>query len=119
MWILRVKRTFKARHFLPLYKGKKEKSHPHKFSVEVEIECKELSKEGYGIDFFEIENYLKEILPEGKDLNDEFKFIASTENFAKWIYYKVKEKFPDVKRVILWENPRFCAIYREDENETC
>lgn len=114
MWILKVKRKFSAAHFLPIYKGKKEKNHLHKFVCEVEIECKKLNKEGYGIDFFEIENYLKKILPEGKNLNEEFEFITSTENFAKWIYYKVKERFPNVKRVILWENPRFCAIYEED-----
>jgi 6-pyruvoyltetrahydropterin/6-carboxytetrahydropterin synthase len=113
-WELVVKDRFSSAHFLEHYKGKCEKMHGHTFEVEVYIKATELDKSGIGIDFTIIKNYLKEILPDHKVLNDVFDFSPSAENLSRYLYYKIKEKYP-VSRVMVWESENAGALYTEDQ----
>lgn len=88
--------------------------HGHTFEVEVYIKAAELDKSGIGIDFTILKDYLKEILPDHKVLNEVFDFSPSAENLSRYLYYKIKEKYP-VSRVMVWESENAGAIYSEDQ----
>ena len=87
--------------------------HGHTFEVEVHLKVDSLDKSGIGIDFTILKAYLKEILPDHKVLNEEFDFSPSAENISRYLYYKVKDKYP-VSKVIVWESENAGAIYTED-----
>ena len=112
-WIIRVKRRFNAAHFLTDYHGKPEPLHGHTWTVEVYIKCEKVDKGGMGVDFIEVDNFLREILPDYSLLNDVFDFSPSAENVAKWIFYKLKERFPSVQKVVVWETDYCGAEYFE------
>ena len=112
-WELVVKEKFSSAHFLEHYKGKCEKMHGHTFEVEVYFRVKELNKSGIGIDFTELKNYLKDLLPDHKVLNEIFDFSPSAENLSRYFYYKIKEKYP-VSKVMVWESYNAGAFYSED-----
>ena len=117
-WIVRVKRKFNSAHFLTDYHGKPEPLHGHTWTAEVYIKCEELDRGGMGVDFVEVDNYLKEILPDYKLLNEVFDFSPSAENVARWLYYKVKERFPNVIKVVVWETENCGAEYYEDKGSS-
>jgi 6-pyruvoyltetrahydropterin/6-carboxytetrahydropterin synthase len=114
-WELVVKDKFSSAHFLEHYKGKCEKMHGHTFEIEAyfKIEENALDKSGIGIDFTEIKAYLKEILPDHKVLNEEFDFSPSAENLSRYLYYKIKEKYP-ICKLTVWESEYAGAVYTED-----
>jgi len=112
-WMIRVKRKFNASHFLTDYHGKPEPLHGHTWTVEVYIEANKLDKGGMGVDFVEVDKLLRDLLPDYKHLNDIFDFSPSAENVAKWIYEKIKEKFPSLKKVVVWETENCGAEYFE------
>jgi 6-pyruvoyltetrahydropterin/6-carboxytetrahydropterin synthase len=112
-WTIRVRRKFNAAHFLTDYHGKPEPLHGHTWTVEVYIRAEELDKGGMGVDFVEVDNYLREILPDYKLLNEVFDFSPSAENVARWLFKKVKEKFPGLEKVVVWETENCGAEYRE------
>jgi 6-pyruvoyltetrahydropterin/6-carboxytetrahydropterin synthase len=40
----------------------------------------------------------------------------SAENICRWIYEEMKKSIPcdlKISRVVLWETPRYCAIYSD------
>ena len=115
-WKIRVKRKFNAAHFLTDYHGKPEPLHGHTWEVEVYIEALELDRGGMGLDFVEIDHFLKEILPDYTNLNDIFDFSPSAENVARWVYLKVKERFPSVIKVVVWETENCGAEYFEENS---
>jgi len=112
-WELVVKEKFSSAHFLEHYKGKCEKMHGHTFEVEVYFRVKELNKSGIGIDFTELKTYLKDLLPDHRVLNEIFDFSPSAENLSRYLYYKIKEKYP-VSKVMVWESENAGALYFED-----
>lgn len=112
-WTVIVKRKFHAAHFLTDYHGSPEPLHGHTWEVELHIKADALDTGGMGFDFVEIDNFLKEILPDYKLLNDLFDFSPSAENIAKWLYYKTKEKYPTLQKVIVWETENCGAEYFE------
>lgn len=112
-WELVVKEQFSSAHFLEHYKGKCEKMHGHTFYIEAYFQVTELNQSGIGIDFTELKEYLKSILPDHKVLNEEFDFSPSAENLSRYFYYKIKEKYP-VTRVMIWESDHAGAVYSED-----
>jgi 6-pyruvoyltetrahydropterin/6-carboxytetrahydropterin synthase len=65
------------------------------------------------VDFLEINAFLKRILPEHRNLNEILHGNSTTERLAKWIYDRVKERFPQVREVWVWETGRFAASYYE------
>ena len=112
-WTIRVKRKFNAAHFLTDYHGSPEPLHGHTWGVEVYIDAHELDKGGMGVDFVEIDDLLKKILPDYKLLNDVFDFSPSAENVAKWIYDQLKPKYPTLRKVVVWETENCGAEYFE------
>jgi 6-pyruvoyltetrahydropterin/6-carboxytetrahydropterin synthase len=113
-WIVRVKKKFQAAHYLTNYKGGNEPLHGHTWEVEVYLKADKLDSAGVGVDFVDIEQYLNEILPNYTCLNDIYDFSPSAENVAKYLYGKIKEKFPQVVKVVVWETENCGAEYFED-----
>ncbi len=112
-WTIRVRRKFNAAHFLTSYHGKPEPLHGHTWEVEVYIGASELDEGGMGVDFVEVDRELKEILPDYTLLNDIFDFSPSAENVARWIYSRMKEKFPTIQKVVVWETENCGAEFSE------
>lgn len=113
-WILKVRDTFQAAHFLREYKGKCEKTHGHTFEVEVQVTVLTLDTTGIGIDFTEIKKTLTEILPDHTLLNDIYTFNPTAENLARQFYQEISKKFP-VRSVTVWESKDASATYFEDQ----
>ncbi|NPA32937.1 MAG: 6-carboxytetrahydropterin synthase [Aquificae bacterium] len=112
-WTIRVRRKFNAAHFLTSYKGTPEPLHGHTWLAEVYIRADELDEGGIGVDFLEVDAYLREILPDYRSLNEVFDFSPSAENVAKWLYEKMKERFPNTFKVVVWETENCGAEYYE------
>jgi len=112
MYILKVRGEFSAAHALKEYKGGCETLHGHNYIVWIEVLVKELPERGYRYDFKEIAQFLREILPDHKNLNEVFNFNPTAENLAFWIFQQVKERYP-IRACEVWENERFCARYEE------
>lgn len=109
---VRVRHTFSGAHYLRRYKGKPEPIHGHNYRVEVVISG-ELNGEEYVVDFLEVKDYLKKLLPQQVNINDFIKGNSTAERLAEWVFKKVKEKYPDVEEVIVWETDEFGASYSE------
>jgi len=112
-WMLRVRDTFQAAHFLKGYKGKCEKIHGHTFRVEVAVAARELDASGLGIDFNFIKEKLAAVLPDHTLLNDIYDFNPSAENLARRLFADLRPFFP-VKEVTVWESDDDSATYSED-----
>ncbi len=122
MYFLKIVDYFAAAHNLINYKGKCEELHGHNWKVEVLVNGDKLDKAGMLIDFKILKKFLKEILDslDHKYIN-ELKFFQgmspSSENIAKFIFEKMKEKLEDtnanVYEVRCWESINSCAIYKE------
>lgn len=113
-YIVRVKREFNAAHFLTDYKGKPEPLHGHTWEIEVFIKADKVDKGGMGYDFLEIQDYLDSILPDYKCMNDIYDFSPSAENIAKYMYEKIKERYPSLQKVVVWETKWAGAEYYEE-----
>ncbi len=113
-YIVRVNKEFEAAHFLTDYHGKPEPLHGHTWKIEVFIRADELDNGGMGFDFLEIDKLLDEILPNYKCMNDIYDFSPSAENVAKYMYEKIKEKYPTLQKVVIWETKRGGAEYFEE-----
>ena len=111
-WELKVKQKFSAAHFLENYQGKCEKMHGHTFQIEVYLKVKKLDEAGISIDFTEIKDYLKTILPDHRLLNEIFDFPPSAENLAKYFFHIIKEKYP-ISKVVIWESDDTAASFSE------
>lgn len=112
-WLLRIRETFQAAHFLKDYGGKCERTHGHTFKVEVVVEVKELKPTGIGIDFADIKKIVNDILPDHTHLNEIFPFNPSAENLARHFYEVLKSRLP-VREVTVWESEDAAATYTED-----
>jgi len=113
-WDLTVSQEFAAAHFLKNYSGKCERMHGHTFKVEVHLAADALDKAGIGIDFTEIKEYLRSILPDHQVLNEAYPFSPSAENLARHFFEHMKERYP-VRRVVVWESKNAGASYSEDQ----
>ncbi|MCS7249813.1 MAG: 6-carboxytetrahydropterin synthase [candidate division WOR-3 bacterium] len=106
-----IRSNFSAAHRLKELMNDEE-IHGHNYLVEVFIKEEKVDKKGYQFDFREVEKFLKSILPEHKFLNEFFDFAPTCENIAKYLFYKIKEKYPIVK-IRLWENEKYACEYEE------
>lgn len=112
-WNVIVRRSFSWAHYLTNYKGAPEPIHGHTWKVEVYLKADTLDEGDMGFDFLEVQEFLKALLPDYCLLNDVFDFSPSAENVARWVYIKVKEKYPSVSKVIVWEKEDCGAEYFE------
>jgi len=113
-WELVVRQKFSAAHFLEHYHGKCEKMHGHTFEIEVHFQAGALDRSGISIDFGIIKEYLRQLVPDHKVLNEVFEFSPSAENLARHFFEQIKEKYP-VTRVMVWESDDAGAAYGEDQ----
>jgi 6-pyruvoyltetrahydropterin/6-carboxytetrahydropterin synthase len=113
-WILKVRDTFQAAHFLKEYKGKCENIHGHTFQVEVQVSINKLDTSGIGIDFTDIKKKLTDILPDHTLLNNVYSFNPTAENLSKHFYGELRKLYP-VKSVTVWESKDAAATYSEDQ----
>jgi 6-pyruvoyltetrahydropterin/6-carboxytetrahydropterin synthase len=113
-WELVVKQKFSAAHFLEHYQGKCEKMHGHTFEIEVYFQTNEVEKSGISIDFGTIKEYLRQLVPDHKVLNEVFHFSPSAENLARYFFEQIKIKYP-VSKVMVWESEDAGASYAEGQ----
>lgn len=125
MFILKLRSSFDAAHFLRGYEGKCKNVHGHRFEIEVVVKSEKLNEIGMVIDFGILKRIVKQVTSsyDHKLLNElqEFqKENPTAENLAQVIYRQIKyilinEKFSDVtlKEVTVWESPDASATYCE------
>lgn len=118
MYEIKVILEFSAAHKLRGYKGKCENLHGHNWKVEISVSSEKLDKLGMIIDFKELRRKLNTVLEklDHKNLNDlaYFKKVNPTsENIAKFIYDRIKDKGLRIKAVVVWESDTACATYEE------
>tara|TARA_B100001971_G_C17644379_1_gene264942 strand:+ start:39 stop:410 length:372 start_codon:yes stop_codon:yes gene_type:complete len=122
MYKIKVIQYFSAAHFLRNYKGKCENLHGHNWKVEVAISGDELDTSGMILDFGDLKMQVTEVLDEldHHNLNDLDYFKEhnpSSEEIARYIYYKLKAKISGKERsleeVVIWETQNSCATYNE------
>ena len=122
MYQTRVEAEFSAAHFLSHYHGKCEKLHGHNYRVRLWLQGDKLDEGGMLVDFTLLKRVLNEVLSllDHSSLNDleVFQNDPSAERIAKFVFDKVKEKFPELGvpdsllyAVDVFENPRSMARY--------
>lgn len=118
MYEIMVEGQFAAAHRLLNYDGICENIHGHNWKVQVYLIGTDLDQAGILVDFKHVNQSLNEILVllDHKDINtlDEFKNQSpSSELIAKFIYYRMKEKFSIVSKVSAWETDKARASFYE------
>ncbi|HNX82491.1 MAG TPA: 6-carboxytetrahydropterin synthase QueD [Candidatus Omnitrophota bacterium] len=118
MYSVRVELYFSAAHNLRGYKGKCEDLHGHNWKVEVNITQEHLDSLGMVVDFTHVKAALKNILEELDHtyLNDHAYFKENnptSENIARFLYTRLKNEFPGIASVTVWESEKTAATYYE------
>jgi 6-pyruvoyltetrahydropterin/6-carboxytetrahydropterin synthase len=118
MYEIEVFLDFSAAHRLRQYKGKCENTHGHNWKVGVAVSSEKLNDIGIVADFRKVKKSVCGVLEEldHKDLNalKYFKKVNPTsENIAKYIYERLKEKKLKPAVVSVWEADDSRAAYRE------
>ena len=111
MFEIKKQMYFSAAHHLLNYDGECENQHGHNWLVEVYVKGTELDKSNILVDYKVLD------LLDHKDINEleYFKGISpSSEMLAKFIYERMKETFPNISKVSVWETSTSCATYYED-----
>jgi 6-pyruvoyltetrahydropterin/6-carboxytetrahydropterin synthase len=120
MYELKIITEFSAAHNLRNFRGKCEALHGHNWKVEVVLSGKDLDDSGVVLDFAEVKSATSEIISEidHRYLNDLPFFVEnnpSSENIARYIFHRLKEKIANdrvrIRRVTAWESQDACASY--------
>lgn len=119
MFEIKKQMSFSAAHHLLNYDGECENQHGHNWLVEAYVSGNELDKSNILVDYKVLKKEMKTVLDylDHSDINElpEFKGVSpSSEILAKFIYDRLKEKFPDLSKVSVWETSTSCASYFED-----
>jgi len=140
MFILSTEACFDSAHFLSGYQGKCSNLHGHRWKIEVEIMREMLDKTGQTAsmvtDFGDLKRDLKQLadkfdhcliiekgtlkqttlnalFDEGFKIK-ELPFRPTAEEFARYFYYRMKDKGYNVKKLTVYETPNNCAAYTEE-----
>ena len=110
--------TFDAAHALRNYEGPCENLHGHTFRVQLSIKGEKLNDIGFLADFKILKKILEDAAGEydHKYLNDLEPFTKinpSSENIAKVFYGKIKQKLPQISKIVVWESQNSSAGYWE------
>lgn len=114
MFTLAVKSHFDSAHRLIDYPGDCAHLHGHRWHVEVKLASLTLNEQGMVADFKEIKRALQEVLPDHVYLNEVLPFNPTAENLCRHLYHQLKERFPILTEVTLWETPETSVTYHED-----
>ncbi|MBQ9206603.1 MAG: 6-carboxytetrahydropterin synthase QueD [Treponema sp.] len=102
MFQVRVNTDFAAAHFLRDYHGKCENLHGHNYKVFAHVQGSSLDEGGMLLDFGELKTALREVCKtlDHTNLNDIafFEQNPSAERIALFIYNKIIEKLPALKK---------------------
>ncbi len=60
-----------------------------------------------------IKEFLRQLVPDHKVLNEVYDFSPSAENLARYFFAQIKLRYP-VQRVMVWESDDAGAAYAED-----
>ncbi|MBI4335881.1 MAG: 6-carboxytetrahydropterin synthase QueD [Candidatus Omnitrophica bacterium] len=118
MYEVRIISDFSAAHMLRHYKGKCENMHGHNWKVEVSLSSGKLDRLGMVVDFKSLKKTVGLILEklDHKNLNDLSYFKKAnptSENIAKYIYDRIKDRGAGPRTVTVWESETACATYGE------
>ena len=123
MFEIKVTEYFESAHQIDGHNGKCQNLHGHNWKVEVICEAESLDEIGMACDFYEVRLELKEVITplDHVHLNtlEPFqKANPTSENVAKYIYKKMKEKVKKfngvcLKAVVVFETDRYSAKYYE------
>lgn len=118
MFEVKIETHFSAAHHLLNYKGECENQHGHNWKVEVYVLGNELNESNILVDFKVLKKKVNKIIDylDHTDINTlpEFENISpSSEMISKFLYKKIKQEFPGLSRVSVWETPTSCASYFE------
>jgi len=113
---LMVEETFDAAHALRGYEGPCENLHGHTWKVQVFLRGNKLNRLGLLEDFKIIRQNLRSVLKEfdHKLLNDLKPFTQenpTSENLARIIFKKLRQKQKNLVKVIVWESPTTYAAF--------
>ena len=121
MYTLGVRRNFIARHFLIGGDwGPENYPNSHHYTLELQMQGKELDQHGYLVDIVDVEEQLDDIVDYYKEqtLNDKPEFAGlnpSVEHFARILAGSLSERIKaeniSAIKVILWENEAAWAAY--------
>ena len=116
MYELMVEETFDAAHALRDYEGPCENLHGHTWKVQVFLRGNKLNRLGLLEDFKIIRQNLRSVLKEfdHKLLNDLKPFTQenpTSENLARIIFKKLRQKQKNLAKVIVWESPTTYAAF--------
>ena len=119
MYTLAVERVISMAHQLNDYQGPCARIHGHNWKFRVECQADQLNGLGIGIDFLDLENWLREILePFDHSLINEIppfdKINPTAENLVKYVYDEMKSRLPNdvgMKRVTAWETESCLVSY--------
>lgn len=124
MYTLGVRREFIARHFLIGGDwGAENFPNSHHYTLELQLEGRELDQHGYLVDIVEVERHLDEVVGMFKEkmLNDCTEFAGlnpSIEHFARILAAMLNERIKanniTALKVVLWENENAWTAYRVD-----
>lgn len=123
-YILSIVTDFSASHILEGHPGKCSRLHGHNWSVEVEVEARELDRLGMAIDFAELKAATRQIVEtmDHRHLNDlpEFAGINPTaEHVAAAIYRALRTwlggHHARLSAVTVWETAHARVRYTEED----
>jgi len=122
MYSLGVKRDFIARHFLIGGDwGPENFPNSHHYTLDLQMEGKELDKHGYLVDIVDVEKHLDDIVDYYKEqtLNDKPEFTGlnpSVEHFARILAGSLSDRIKadniTAIKVVVWENDSAWAAYK-------
>ncbi len=123
MFKISVEITFSAAHRLKAYPGNCERIHGHNYTVVAQVAVPDVDSIGIAYDFRILNQQLKEVVEDYdhqliNDVSPFDQFNPSSENLAKYIYQRLKEKLAGKARMIsieVRESSKYSAIYTEDE----
>ena len=119
MFEIKKQMSFSAAHHLLNYDGECENQHGHNWLAEAYVQGSGLDKSNILVDYKVLKSAMKKVLDyiDHSDINElpEFKGVSpSSEILAKFIYDRLKEEFPQLSKVSVWETSTSCASYFED-----
>jgi 6-pyruvoyltetrahydropterin/6-carboxytetrahydropterin synthase len=105
---------FEAAHRLPRYQGPCYHLHGHSYELHVSLEMPVDPATGMTLDFFQLEEAVKSRVLQHldhKNINDTLE-NPTAENIAIWIWGQLKEQFPQMVEIKLYETPDSSVTYR-------
>lgn len=122
MFVIGIRSSYEAAHFLRDYPGDCARLHGHRYEVEAALAFDEIDGRGLAYDFTDADRHLQAVTAalDHQHLNDlpQFRDVETTaENQARYIYHELKRRLGPAAENLLyvrvWETARHWAQYSE------